>query len=129
MNRPAAPTTRAQDEPADIDEEDQDANDGSDEDDYSSVRLIHDGLYVPSYPSKLTGSGLIRSGGGGGNGAMLILDEAAHPPIAFSASLPSGIQLSHLPDPRSVRGNPTPMDGRMPWTRRWRTSSRTTYMN
>jgi len=34
---------------------------------------------------------------------MLILDEAAHPPIAFSAGLPVGIQLSHLPDPRSVR--------------------------
>jgi len=33
---------------------------------------------------------------------MLSLDEAAHPPIAFSASLPGGIQLSQLPDPRSV---------------------------
>jgi len=34
---------------------------------------------------------------------MLILDEAAHPPIAFSAGLSGGIQLSQLPDPRSVR--------------------------
>ena len=129
MNRPAGPTARAQDEAADIDEVDQDANDGSDEDADSSVRLIHDVSYVPSYPSKLTGSGLIRSGGGGGNSAMLILDEAAHPSIAFSASLPSGIQLSQLPDPRSVSGNPTPMDGRVLWTRRWRTSSRTASIN
>ena len=34
---------------------------------------------------------------------MLILDEEAHPPIAFSAGLPGGIQLSQLPDLRSVR--------------------------
>jgi len=34
---------------------------------------------------------------------MLILDEAAHPPIAFSAGLPVGIHLSQLLDPRSVR--------------------------
>ena len=34
---------------------------------------------------------------------MLILDEAAHPPIAFSPSLPGGIQLSQLPDPCSTR--------------------------
>jgi len=32
-----------------------------------------------------------------------MLDEAAHPLIAFSDSLPGGIQLSQLPDPRSVR--------------------------
>jgi len=41
-------------------------------------------------------------GGRGGNGAMLILEGAADPPIAFSASLPGCIQLSRLPDPRSV---------------------------
>ena len=34
---------------------------------------------------------------------MLILDEAAHPPIAFSTGLPGGDQLSRLLDPRSVR--------------------------
>jgi len=34
---------------------------------------------------------------------MLNLDEATHPPIAFSAGLPGGIHLSHLPDPRSDR--------------------------
>ena len=34
---------------------------------------------------------------------MLILDEAVHPPIAFSAGLPSGIQLSQLPNPCNVR--------------------------
>ena len=32
-----------------------------------------------------------------------MLDEAAHPPIAFSACLPGGFQLSQLLDPRSVR--------------------------
>ena len=34
---------------------------------------------------------------------MLVLDGDAHSPIAFSASLPGGVQLSQLPDPRSVR--------------------------
>jgi len=34
---------------------------------------------------------------------MLILDEAAHTPIGFSAGLPGGIQLSQLPDPLDVR--------------------------
>ena len=34
---------------------------------------------------------------------MLVLDDDTHSPIAFSASLPGGIQLSQLPDPRSVR--------------------------
>jgi len=134
--------TRARDEQAsctyrassaDI-EEDEGANDGSDEDADSPARPIYDVSYVLSYPSKSTRSGLIRNGGGGGNSATLILDEAAHPPIAFLAGLPGGIQLSQLPDPRSVRRDgvsPTPMDGdgRMLWTRRWRTSSRTTSMN
>jgi hypothetical protein len=35
--------------------------------------------------------------------AMLIVGDARHPPIAFSAGLHGGIQLSQLPDPRSVR--------------------------
>jgi len=52
---------------------------------------------------KSTSSGLIRSGGGGRNSAVPTLDGAAHPPIAFSAGLPPGIQLSQLPDPRSAR--------------------------
>jgi len=34
---------------------------------------------------------------------MLISYEAGHPQIAFSAGLPGGIQLSQLPNPRSVR--------------------------
>jgi len=34
---------------------------------------------------------------------MLILDEAPHPLIGLLAGLPSGIQLSKLPSPRSVR--------------------------
>jgi len=41
---------------------------------------------------------------------MLILDEAADPPIALSAGLPGGIQLSQLPDPRSVRAAMAPPD-------------------
>jgi len=43
MNRSAAPTARAQDEPADIDEDegDEDKNDGSDEDTDSPARPIH----------------------------------------------------------------------------------------
>ena len=34
---------------------------------------------------------------------MLVLDDAVHPPIAFSAGLPSGIQLLQLPDLHNVR--------------------------
>ena len=34
---------------------------------------------------------------------MLVLDNDAHSPIAFSAGISSGVQLSQLPDPRSVR--------------------------
>jgi Reverse transcriptase (RNA-dependent DNA polymerase) len=34
---------------------------------------------------------------------MLTVDDVHHPPIAFSAALPGGIQLSQRPDPRSVR--------------------------
>ena len=126
MNRSAASTARVQNEPADIDEDEEDehANDGSDEDADSPARPIHDVSYVPSSPSKSMRSGLIRNGGGGGNSAML--DEGAHPPIAFSAGLPGGIQLSQLPDPRSVG---TQMDGRLLWTRRWRTSSRMASIN
>jgi len=77
--------------------EDEDTNDGSNEDANSPARPIHDVSYLPSYPSESTSLGLIRNGRGGGNSAMLILDEAAHPPIAFSAGLPGGIQLSQLP--------------------------------
>ena len=33
---------------------------------------------------------------------MLVLDELAHPPAAFSAGLLGGIQLLQLPDPRDV---------------------------
>jgi len=98
------------DKPADIDEdeEDEDANNGSDEDADSPARLIHDVSYVLSYPSKSTRSVLIRNGRGGGNSAML--DEAMHLPIAFSAGLPGGIQLSQLPDPCSTRDATTSPD-------------------
>ena len=34
---------------------------------------------------------------------MSILDEAPHPPIGLLVGLPSDIQLSKLPDLRSVR--------------------------
>jgi len=72
------------------------------EDADSPARPNHDVSYLPSYPLKSTRSGLIRNGGGG-NSAMPTLDEAAQPPIAFLACLLGGIQLSQLPDPRSVR--------------------------
>jgi hypothetical protein len=48
------------------------------------------------------GERLKRYGGAGG-GVMLTLDDADHPPVALSAGLPGGIQLSSLPDPRNVR--------------------------
>ena len=48
------------------------------------------------YPTRSTRSGLMRNGGGGGGSTMLTLDEATHPPIAFSAGLPGGIRLSQL---------------------------------
>jgi hypothetical protein len=60
---------------------------------------VHDVAHVPDYPARSTCSGLTRNGGGG---AMLILDEAADPPITFSAGLPGGIQLSQLSDLRNV---------------------------
>ena len=72
---------------------DEDENDGSDGDADSPAYPIHDISYIPNYPSKSMRSRLIRNGGGG-NGVLLILDEATHPPIAFSAGLPGGIQLS-----------------------------------
>ena len=34
---------------------------------------------------------------------MAVLDDDTHSPITFSAGLPGGMQLSQLPDPRSVR--------------------------
>ena len=45
---------------------------------------------------------LIRNGGGG-NSAMLILDEANHHPIGFSTGLPGTIQLSRLSGRRNAR--------------------------
>jgi len=70
--------------------------------------------------------------GGGRNSAMLILDEANHPPIGFSTGLPGTIQLSRLPDRRNAReamASPTPMDGGALRTRRWQTSSPTMSIN
>ena len=69
----------------------------------------HDVSHVPDYPMKTTRSGLRHDGrggitphlernGGGGASAMLIMDDEC-PPVAFSAGLPSGIQLAQLPDP------------------------------
>jgi len=95
-----APTAQTQDDPIDINDKDTDGT--ANKDAVPPVHPIHNILYVPSYPSKSTCSGLIRSGGGG-KSAMLILDEEVHPPITFSAGLPGGIQLSQLPDLCSVR--------------------------
>ena len=56
MNRTVIPTAQAQDEPADIDEN-EDADDVSDEYGDSPARPIHDVSYVPNNPSKSTCSG------------------------------------------------------------------------
>ena len=61
----------------------------------------HDMLYVPNFPVQSIRSGLMCDSRVQG-GAMLILDNNSHSPIAFSAGLPDGIQLSQLPDPCSV---------------------------
>jgi len=122
--RPPGRRVNRSDEPID----DEDANDGSDEDANSPASPIHDVSYVPSYPSKSTGSVLIRNGRGGGNRAML--DEAMHLPIAFSAGLPGGIRLSQLPNPCSTRdATVSPDADGWKGARRWRTSSCTTSMN
>jgi hypothetical protein len=58
---------------------------------------------VPDYPWRTTRSGLSRNRGRGGGNALLNLDDAGDLQCAFSAGLPGGIQLSQLPDPRTVR--------------------------
>ena len=55
------------------------------------ARHDKDVALIPDYPEKSTRSGMTRGG------ASFLAE------IAFSAGLPSGIQLSALPDPRSVR--------------------------
>ena len=45
--------------------------------------------------------------GGTGVGAMPVLDDAAHPPTAFSTELPGGIQLLQLPDRSHSVGSST----------------------
>ena len=82
-----------------------------DSDDMVPTHPVHDVSYVPSYPVKTTCSGLMHGGGQGGASAMLVLttptddavtrppEDPIHPPIAFSAGLPGGIQLAHLLDP------------------------------
>jgi transposase InsO family protein len=85
-----------------------------DDDDESPIQSpIHDVGHIPNYPMRSLRSGLKREGGrggsglerggGGGGSAMLVVDDAGYPPVAFSAGLPGGIQLSQLPDPRNVR--------------------------
>ena len=63
------------------------------------MRLTHGVSHVPNFLARSTHSGLKHDRGG----AMLVLDDAAHLPTAFSAGLPGGIQLLQLPDPRNVR--------------------------
>jgi len=52
---------------------------------------VHDVAHVPDFPSKSLRSGRKRDEGGG--------DKVQ---VAFSAGIPGGIQLSSLPDPRTV---------------------------
>ena len=58
--------------------------------------------YVPDLPVRSTRPGLTPDGRVRG-GATLAVDDDAHSPIVFSANLLGGIQLSQLPNLRSVR--------------------------
>lgn len=93
------------------------------EDDESPQRPPHDMSFVRDYLMRTTRSSLKRDGGRGGN-ALLIVNGAESPPIAFSAGLPDGIRLSEppIPGPKDVReatAAPTLMDGRKRWTEGW----------
>jgi hypothetical protein len=83
------------------DEDDDGAETASDGDADSPERPRHDVSHVHDFPVRSTRSGSTRDGRVRG-GAMLVLDDEVHPPIAFSTGLPGGIQLSQLPDPRTV---------------------------
>ena len=75
---------------------------------------------IPGYPERLMQSGLTQ---GGGNSFLA--------QVAFSASLPGGIQLLSLLDPCRCTRPWLPlmqMGERMPWTGRWRISTHTMYM-
>ena len=93
------------------------------------TRPMHDVSYVHDFPARSTRPGLTPNGRVRG-GAMLVLDDDAHSPIAFSAGLPGGVQLSQLPDPRCVREAMAAPDAEgwrdTPWTGKCKTSSRTT---
>ena len=80
----------------------------------SQHRHRDDISFVPYYPMRSVRSGLKRDDRGGcgdrlmrnrgwDGGAVLVLDHAIHPLVAFSVGLPCGIQLSSLPGPRNVR--------------------------
>jgi hypothetical protein len=64
------------------------------------MRSVRSGLKRNGHRS---GSSGLERGGGGGGSSMLVVDGVGHPPIASSARLSGGIQLSQLPDPRNVR--------------------------
>ena len=81
-----------------IEDDDSSTDEGAD----TPIRPRHDVSYVHDFPARSTRSGFMRDGRVRG-GAMLVLDDDTHSPIAFSAGLPGDVQLSQLPDPRSVR--------------------------
>jgi hypothetical protein len=73
---------------------------------------IHNVSHIPDYPMRFLWLGLKHKGGHGGSGlkhgggsgsAMLLIDNAGYPPVAFSAGLPGRIQLLQLPDPQNVQ--------------------------
>ena len=87
---------------------DDSGNDDDGDGDSPPVRPIHDVSHVPDYPTRSLRSGRLRDGGdgverGGRRGAMFSEEQTDIHPVAFSAGLPGGIQLSQLPDPRSAR--------------------------
>ena len=118
MNRPDAHPAQAHGDSSARNDDDESEQDESDEEANAPTRPVHDVSYVPDFPVRTTRSGLKRDGGGGGS-TMLVLDEAVHPPIAFSAGLPAGFSSRGCPIPATCVRRwplPTPKAGRRPWT-------------
>jgi hypothetical protein len=95
-------------------------DDESEEDAESPARPTQDVSCIPDFPARSTRSGLTRNGGGC-SGAILVLDDAAHPPIAFRLVFLAGFTSRNCPTPATCARewqHPMPMTGRRPWTER-----------
>jgi hypothetical protein len=98
MDRPATQRASPHNETVNVGSSPIDQSDESEDSDHYQRRPRYDVSFVPDYPMRTTRSGLDRDGGGGSS-ALLVVDSAEYPHIAFSAGLPGGIWLSELPDP------------------------------